>query len=222
MKVRNGHKMQGVLVHVAGSRMIAQGTDGLSRGDQNAGVMTGQNMLDHVPLHLSASVWSPELIPWVFSWATSTTDEDKPVVLSERDWPRAHTRAKTYLWFPPPAAAPAAIEWLAHSRVKRPSSVHVVIIPRLMTGWWFKILNKTTDLVFRIPLGTPVWNLAEHEPLICAICLPFSRNEPWSHKGSERTHRVSRQLQEMWHNDFIRTGFVLRKLLDESRVLREV
>jgi len=39
------------LVHVAGTRMIAQGADGLSRGDQNAGVMSGVDMLEYVPLH---------------------------------------------------------------------------------------------------------------------------------------------------------------------------
>ena len=42
------------LVHVAGTRMIAQGSDGLSRGDQNAGVMAGRDMLSFVPLNLSA------------------------------------------------------------------------------------------------------------------------------------------------------------------------
>jgi len=42
------------VIHVARTWMIAQGMDGLSRGDQNAGVMSGMNMLDYVPLHRSA------------------------------------------------------------------------------------------------------------------------------------------------------------------------
>jgi hypothetical protein len=42
------------VVHIAGARMICQGTDGLSRGDFGAGVMTGASMLCFVPLHLSA------------------------------------------------------------------------------------------------------------------------------------------------------------------------
>ena len=41
-------------VHVAGTRMIQQGTDGLSRGNMFEGVMTGQRLLSFVPLHLGA------------------------------------------------------------------------------------------------------------------------------------------------------------------------
>ena len=43
------------VVHVSGKRMIAQGTDGLSRGQLGEGVMEGLDMLDFVPLHLSAA-----------------------------------------------------------------------------------------------------------------------------------------------------------------------
>ena len=41
------------VVWVAGRRMIAQGTDGLSRGDLTNGVMRGMPMLEFVPLHKS-------------------------------------------------------------------------------------------------------------------------------------------------------------------------
>ena len=42
------------VVHVAGTRMIAQGTDGLSRGNLIYGVMAGHDILSFVPLQLSA------------------------------------------------------------------------------------------------------------------------------------------------------------------------
>ena len=38
------------VVHVAGTRMIEQGTDGLSRGALLEGVMAGQDMLSFVDL----------------------------------------------------------------------------------------------------------------------------------------------------------------------------
>jgi len=41
------------LIHVAGTRMTAQGTDGLSRGSLSEGIMRGSSMLSFVPLHLS-------------------------------------------------------------------------------------------------------------------------------------------------------------------------
>ena len=40
--------------HVAGTRMIGEGSDGLSRGDMLSGVMGGEGILAFVPFHLSA------------------------------------------------------------------------------------------------------------------------------------------------------------------------
>ena len=54
-------------IHVAGTRMIAQGTDGLSRGEMYEGVMNSQSMLSFVPLHLSALARSPALVEWINS-----------------------------------------------------------------------------------------------------------------------------------------------------------
>jgi len=41
------------VIWVSGKCMIAQGADGLSRGDLTNGVMSGKPMLDFAPLHLS-------------------------------------------------------------------------------------------------------------------------------------------------------------------------
>jgi hypothetical protein len=38
------------LIWIAGTRMIAQGADGLSRGDLRNGVMAGESILDSVPI----------------------------------------------------------------------------------------------------------------------------------------------------------------------------
>jgi hypothetical protein len=56
------------LIHVAGTRMIWQGSDALSRGDENAGIMAGEDMLSFVPLHKQAIDRSENLLPWVWSW----------------------------------------------------------------------------------------------------------------------------------------------------------
>jgi hypothetical protein len=39
------------VVHVSGKRMIAKGTDGLSRADHSMGVMQGRSMMEYMPLH---------------------------------------------------------------------------------------------------------------------------------------------------------------------------
>eukprot|EP00956_Cyclotella_meneghiniana_P034238 scaffold102682_cov132-Cyclotella_meneghiniana.AAC.1 len=48
--------------------MIAQGTDGCSRGVLLEGVMSGQSMLSFVDLDKTAVERSPELLPWIRSW----------------------------------------------------------------------------------------------------------------------------------------------------------
>jgi hypothetical protein len=57
-----------IVSHVAGMRMIAQGTNGVSRGLLTEGVNARLDMLSFVPLHLSAIERNPSLHPWVFSW----------------------------------------------------------------------------------------------------------------------------------------------------------
>ena len=57
-------------IHVAGTRKIVQGTDGLSRGDLGEGIMNGGSMLSYIPLHLNALQRAPDLKQWVASWVT--------------------------------------------------------------------------------------------------------------------------------------------------------
>ena len=42
------------VVHVSGTRMIEQGTDGVSRGELQAGALTGRPIRDFAPLQLGA------------------------------------------------------------------------------------------------------------------------------------------------------------------------
>lgn len=53
------------VIHVSGKRMIAQGTDGLSRADHSEGVMQGKPIANFVPLHLDALEREPGLRAWL-------------------------------------------------------------------------------------------------------------------------------------------------------------
>ena len=57
------HRAKIHIIHVSGKRMIDQGSDGLSQGNLNVGVMAGHKMLDFVPINLSALQRSPALKP---------------------------------------------------------------------------------------------------------------------------------------------------------------
>ncbi len=120
------------MIHIAGLRMIAQGTDGLSRGSPSGEVMTGSNLLQFVPLHLDApSRQGNTLKEWVSGWFSGS---DPILFLSPRDWFIEGQRHSTCVWTPPPAAADVALEQLAYSIHKRPYHSHLVLIPRLMTA----------------------------------------------------------------------------------------
>jgi len=56
------------VVHISGKRMIAQGTDGCSRGSLMEGVMAGQDMLSFIDLARSAVERHPPVLEWVRSW----------------------------------------------------------------------------------------------------------------------------------------------------------
>jgi hypothetical protein len=67
-KIQRAHDAEIVVSHIAGTRMIAQGTDGVSRGALNQGVTTGMDMLSFIPLHLTAIERNPQVLGWVKSW----------------------------------------------------------------------------------------------------------------------------------------------------------
>ena len=60
-KAEMAYSLQVQVVWIAGTRMISQGTDGLSRGDLTSGVMAGDDFLSHIPLNQGAFERSPTL-----------------------------------------------------------------------------------------------------------------------------------------------------------------
>jgi len=201
------------VIHVAGTRMIAQGVDGLSRGDLTEGVMAGENILRFIPLHLSALERSGELKAWVNAW---TPQGSSPVWLETMEWfERGHgilggcknsegiwipdeTNDTWFIWTPPPAIGDIALEELITSRHKRSHLNHVFICPRLMTQRWRKKLHKVADLVIKIPTGTRTWwPRSMHEPLIIGLTLRFSTCRPWQLKLCDRFLELGGKLRGM-------------------------
>jgi hypothetical protein len=220
------------LVHVAGTRMISQCTDGLSRGCFSEGVMQGDSMLRHVPLHLSPLERQPSLLHWIRSWTNNPSLT--PLAPSAwylrgqgmsgsgcgKDWHPVEASETWFLWDLAPAAAEAALEALNESRIKRTHLNHVVLSPRLFTHKWRKRLQKLADLVFELPAGKVVyWPRLEHEPLIIGVVLRFSLCSPWQVKQSPSILGMDRQLREMWEDPDGDLGALLRKFCDIPRVL---
>jgi hypothetical protein len=205
------------VVHVSGRRMIAQGTDGLSRADHSEGVMRGRDMRFYIPLHLSPIERAPQVKTW-FDGVTKNLDFDW---LSPEGWfTKAHTQGN-FIWNIPPAAAEVVVEQLGFARLKRPEAFHIIIVPRLMTGRWRRHLTRGTDGYIKID-DPSVWNLdSQFEPLLVFFCLPYNSYNPKLDERREVVDRLQRLVQKPdvpALPSSTRGGF-LRKLLIEARRL---
>lgn len=202
------------VIHVAGTWMIHQGTDGLSCGLLTDGIFAADAMKLHIPLHLDAPSRQPTIIPWIQSWCP----EPSIVPRSPRGWfhtghglsddfapgPDAtqHPVPSTnqwFLWTPPPAVARAALEELAVARIKRPQLNHIFVCPRLFTSQWRQLVHKLAYLVFKIPAGSrPFWPLSMHEPLVCGLTLRFLSSPPFTLRQHPSLLDLGRTLHGLW------------------------
>ena len=203
------------VIHIAGTRMIASGIDGLSRGDTSEGIMAGENILSFVPLHLTASERCAKLLAWILDWYGMDAELLKP-----KGWfTRGHDGNEKFIWMPAPAAAEVAVEQLCIARHKRPTSSHLFVVPRLMTAYWRKQLGKLADCMFTVPVGVPWWPTHMFEPITLAFILPLNRFSPWSFKRSKLVGTLERELRSVWQSVPERSGFILRKFCERSRAL---
>ena len=190
------------VVHVAGMRMIAQGTDRLSRGVLLEGVMAGKDMLSYIPLAKGAVQRQPSLADYVNDWVEDALHQ-KVEVLKVEEWfqeghgivggykgahnvwlPKHAENGRAYLWPPPSVIADVAFEECMNAVHKRTDAFHIFLIPSLFSLAWLGIFYKLCDFTFIIPVGSPIWPKNMHEPLFVGISLPLIRSRPWSLQGT--------------------------------------
>jgi hypothetical protein len=84
------------------------------------------------PLHKTAFERSPALKFWL----TAATELWGATFFEPKDWFLQGQGAGNYVWSPAPAAADDVVEQLGKARHKRPTSLHLIVAPRLFTGKW--------------------------------------------------------------------------------------
>ena len=173
------------VIHIAGTRMIKMGIDGLSRGDNHEGVAAGKNMVEFMDLHLSAFERSPRLKNWLWNvWRTDLWG--KLHELKKEEWFTHDDETRdleAVVWTPPPAAADVCVEQLAFWRHQSPfHHTHVFVCPRLFTCLWRKQLGKACDVLIEVPLPCleSVWGTLTHfEPLLIGFSFPVFNRPPY-------------------------------------------
>ncbi len=216
------------VIHVAGERMIAQGTDGGSRGSLLEGVLAGRPMLEFVELGSSAVERHPPLLDWIRGWAgnpdlSPMTPEEWFVeahgvcggdLNADGIWmPRHEKPMQTHLWCPAPAVADAALEELLKARHKRTDTFHIVVIPRLMTPRWRRLYRKVCDFMCEIPAGSFHWPSNMFEPLWLGIVLPFTHHRPWRLRRAPLLLEMEREMRQVLKGGQADGGNILRELL---------
>ena len=222
------HSLLVHLIHVSGSRMIAQGTDGCSRGSLMEGVMAGFDMLSFVDLARTALQRCLGLLDWLRAWTGRPAlkaltpegwfDEGHGVTGWAKDahgvWmPKHGPRWQLFLWAPPPAVADAALEELLKARHKRTDTFHVVVIPRLMLPRWRRLFLKVCDFTFELSPKFSFWPPAMYEPLWVGVVLPFTHHRPWCLKRAPVLVEIGVRLREVLASGQGDGRDLLRKLL---------
>jgi hypothetical protein len=165
------------IFHVAGTRMIEIGVDGLSRGEKHVGALSDTPQ-SAAPLHLSPTQRSPALIAWLCTWLGNDHK-----IATPKDWFHDAQQVsddgsfETWVWDLPPGAALAALEELGTARLKRHERLQgVVLVPQLLQYEWRRRFCKIVDVYFVLAAGAiPEWPAHMHESLTVGIFLPLCR-----------------------------------------------
>lgn len=224
-KAEMAFSLQVQVVWIAGTRMISQGTDGLSRGDLTSGVMAGDEFLSHIPLNRGAFERSACLKEWLElalpkQWVWLETGAD---------WYQQpfNDPLGRYVWAPPPCLADVALEQLCEVKLIHPLTSHVFVCPVLFTGRWRRQLLKAADVEFGVPVGAAVWKESCHENLVIGLMCPLLCCSPWSIKRTDKTeldkfrHTMFGMLRDgdaaarghmckFWHSAWSKAGLGLR------------
>ena len=191
--------------------------------------MTGEDMLTFVPYNLHALERSENLLAWIRSWFGNESE-----LLTPNDWfERGHDleggrynkqgywlhgiKEGKFIWAPPPAAADVCLEQLRIARIKRQSSTHLIVCPRLLTTEWRKQFQKAVDFYVEIPACCDYWPVCMCELLILGFCLPFCRSPPWQFRGTPKVLELVRKLRSVLQTDPMAVGNILQQFLLEAK-----
>jgi hypothetical protein len=186
------------VVHVVGTHMIAQRTDGLLQGVLLEGVLPGYSMLSFIDIAQGVLDCQPGLVHNLQDCMNRALNQ-RMIIQEIGDWfdrghgilggskdqhgvwiPNHAENGRVYLWTTPPVIADVALEECMKATHKRSDAFHIFLIPRLFSPSWIRLFYKLPDFVFTIPIDSPLWPRNMHEPLVVGISLPFIRCNPWS------------------------------------------
>jgi hypothetical protein len=206
-------------VWISGERMIAQGTDGLSRGDLTCGVMSDGMFLKHIPLNQTVFEYGGTLRQEVATWYPPS---EGWVYLTEEGWFEqafSDPRGK-FLWTPSAALAKVAAEQLCEVKHIHPLTRHVFMAPALMTGNWRRLIGKQSDAILTLPVGPSCWGPSEcFEPVVISLTCPLMSSSPWIIRNAGWVGDWQQEMRGVWKDTSAARRDCMRKfwILTDAR-----
>jgi hypothetical protein len=158
-------------VHVAGKRLIAQGTDGLSRGQTAVGTMSGE--VADVGVYNPLGGGIPDVPPSLRAWCRARYGE-QPHLRYPDQWTADHVVGRDTLFYPHPLLARDALQAFRRHRMLDPAATAATfLLPRRLHSQWQRQLRGFQITVIKAGEGGH-WPASEFEALIVA------RAEPWA------------------------------------------
>jgi hypothetical protein len=141
------------VVHIPGTSIITQGTDGLSRG-----VWMSQLHTQHDQDDILASIFAPiPYLPYVKEWARQQIGLPVDCLIQHSSWqlewrPRNIMHRLT-LWMPPPEIAPQLLHTLLQVYVEAPlTTAMIIIVPCVIQKRWSRLSRSVVE-IGRYPLS---------------------------------------------------------------------
>ena len=161
-----------ITIHTSGKRMIAQGTDGLSRDARRGQIDADQWKLALAPVH------SPKHLnrfKAILSIALKS-DLDPAAPTSAP----ADLAGRPSIIFPTPWTAAAVAENACLALTIDPTTITVIVLPRRAPQLWLRSFRRFQLLLILEADSTldPLWPLTEHEPLHIYLLDSFNPPPP--------------------------------------------
>ena len=184
------------VVHVPGTLMIEQGTDGLSRGIWASVLHERYRQED-----LTRAVFAPVPVDWelVQEHVVSYQLSGSPVL---HHWSQ-HWGSALFdhlsVWFPPPELARPCLIGILEAWIERPDTTSALLfIPRTLSGAWSALSRHIIELNIIYPLKTPMRRPPLLPiPVVVLYLPPHSRVLP-PYRRMEPPPKVK---NKRWHDD---------------------
>jgi hypothetical protein len=161
------------VIHVPGTMMIRQGTDGLSRGVWMSNSRNPDSSLSIAAQVLAAVPFCPALGAWALEAVGLGPQTPYRHVTTLGSWSFADTFARVTLWTPTPETARHALRTFLEMWVEGPSlTAGIFVIPRVMQRDWGYFSKHVHEVAVVYPSTLPscLGLTLLVDPLSCAVC----------------------------------------------------